>query len=88
MVWCLSFMPTYISQDSDSFPTFDAAVVIPGEIVGLTKKKVHRSDDDLFLVPRVCGGNQSMSSGSTYMRRDMQEVLEATIEGSRGTACQ
>ena len=74
---------TYIQPESGSFPTFDAAVVVPGRIVGLKEKFV-----GLLLQMTVSGATGLRRKPKhvvrQYMRKDMHTALEATIEGFSG----
>ena len=72
---------TYIMPDVSNFPTYDSAVVVPGDVVGVTDK----SYVGLLLQMTVSGatGVRRLPEHSVnqYVRTEMQAALEATTPG-------
>ena len=72
---------TYILPESRTFPTYDAAVVVPGQTVGMSGKNV-----GLLLQMTVSGATgisrKPKHSVKHYMRQAMDKAVKETDEGS------
>lgn len=75
---------TYILPQSGTFPTYDAAVVVPAAVVGVKDKRFV----GLLLQMTVSGATSLRRKPEhvvkLYMRNDMHTALEAAIDGFHG----